>query len=605
MSELHTSSQPPAENLENPTTKTDGSSLDFLEKIQISWRLEVVLAVLASLVTAILFAMFARGGPNSSDITLYMDVGLNNIRTTWILNRYFHVFLQKLFLEIAPHPLEGYHYFWGFLVGMNVFLIYISSRKVLKNSSFINGLLAVGLFFAIPVVAEVSGVIVIDITAMTMIAAMVAVYIYSINNSHRKPWMMALFGLLLFLSFKTKETTLPAAVLLLGFGWADDGKFNLQFLLKNILWVFSGVITGVIFFVVLNAILLRDPLFGLRLNDWREFFGTYVSHAADSVWDSYHHDWYQGYWFEHTLIPFVLFIISGVMINQKTHITRKLVWSVPLAFIAFLILTINIRFGYMPRFGLPILPVLCVLAAQFSDLKWSESIKDRKIILLYVTLGVAALIGVRFLMRFAAPILDWDLQSVVNLYYYPLLLTLLFASLFLLPDKLTRNIVNLVIIVSILLSPMITNLRLMFITRMNERIFTQAVSPLSEYEDKIAYFPEMRFYSIDSVFEGARIRIGKDINELMVLFNVYFDASATRENYTFVNAPHDVYPDIVAEVYDYVLITHVEWQEIESDHDQFETVTGLYDVFFSASSRLVLLKPQSCIHISNCPIPDS
>jgi hypothetical protein len=593
MSTLRSSSQQPPESTENPKTKTDGTISDFLENYRVSWPLEVILAVFVSIVIAVLFALFARGGPNSSDITLYMDVGLNNIRTTWILNRYFHVFLQKLFLEIAPYPLEGYHYFWGFLIGLNVFLIYISARKVLKNSSFINGLLAVGLFFAIPVVAEVSGVIVIDITAMTMIAAMVAVYIFSVNANHRKPWMMALFGLLLFLSFKTKETTLPAAVLLIGFGWSEDDKFNLHFLLKNILWVLSGVFAGVILFVILNGILLGDPLFGLRPSDWREFFGTYVSHATDSVWDAYHHDWYQGYWFEHTLIPFVLFIISGVMINQKSPITRKLVWSVPLAFIAFLILTINIRFGYMPRFGLPILPVLCVLAAQFIDLNWSQSVKDRKTILLYVTLGGAALVMVRFLMRFAAPILDWDLQSVVTLYYYPLLLTLLLASLFLLPNKLTRDIVNLVIILSILLSPMITNLRLMFVTRMNERIFTQAVSPLSEFEDKITFSSEMRFYAINTVFEGASIRIGKDINELMVLFNVYFDASATRENFTFVFAPHDIYPDIVVEVYDYVLITHAEWQDIENSPQQFDAVTGLYDAFFSTSNRLVLLKPHT------------
>lgn len=594
MSEPHTSSQQPVENTENaqnPIPLARRSILDFLERFTISWRIEVGLAALLSLVTAILFALFARGGPNSSDITLYMDVGLNNIRTTWILNRYFHVFLQKLFLEIAPHPLEGYHYFWGFLVGMNVFLIYISARKILKNSSFINGLLAVALFFAIPVVADVSGVIVIDLTAMTMIMAMVAVYIFSANHGHKKRWLIAVFGLLLFLSFKTKETTLPTAILLIGFGWAEDQPIDLRFLLKNMLWALGGAIVGVILFVILNGVLLGDPLFGLRINDWREFFGTYVSHAADSVWDAYHHDWYQGYWFEHTLLPFVLFIISGVVINKQTHINKKLIWCVPLAFIAFLILTINIRFGYMARFGLPILPVLSVLAAQFISLPWSDSASNRKTILIYSSIGVAFLVGLRLILRLAAPILGWNLQSVIILYYVPLLLTLLFTSLFLLPDKLTRQIVNLVIILSILLSPMITNLRLMFITRMNERTFTQAVSPLSEFKDKITFTPDMRFYAINTVFEGARIRIGKDINELMVLFNVYFDASATRENFTFVDAPHDVYPDIVAEIYDYVLITQTEWQAIVNEPQQFAVVTGLYEAYVSTDGRVVLLMP--------------
>ncbi|QRN84131.1 hypothetical protein JR338_05165 [Chloroflexota bacterium] len=587
------SDQQSPENMEIPKAKTNELISNFLKKFHISWTLEVILAVFASIVIAWLFAMFARGGPNSSDITLYMNVGLNNIRTTWILNRYFHVFLQKLFLEIAPHPLEGYHYFWGFLIGMNIFLIYISARKVLKNSSFINGFLAVGLFFAIPVVADFSGVIVVDITAMTMISAMIAVYIISVNKNHRSPWMIALFGLLLFLSFKTKETTLPSVVLLIGFGWTENEEFNLKFLLKNIIWVLTGVFAAVILFVILNGIVLNDPLFGLRPTDWRDFFGTYVAHAADSVWDAYNYDWYQGYWFEHTLIPFVLFIISGVMINRKSPITRKMVWSVPLAFIAFLILTINIHFGYAPRFGLPILPVLSVLGAQFINLRWSESGKNRKTILLYGSLGVAALVGVRFLLRFAAPILDWNLQSVVTLYYYPILLTLLFASLFLLPDKMTRNIINLVIVLSLLLTPIKTNLRSMFITRMNERKFSQAVSPLSEFEDEINFSSDMRLYAINSVFETGSIRIGKDINELIALFNVYFDASATWENFSFVYAPHDVSTDIIEEVYDYILITNAEWQVIENNPQLFEVVTSLYDAFYSTSNRLVLLKPQN------------
>jgi len=81
------------------------------------WRIEVGLAFSISILIAIIFAMYGQGGPGSSDITLYMNVGMNGIKMPFILNRYFHVFLQAIFLKLASHPLQGYHAFWGLLWG--------------------------------------------------------------------------------------------------------------------------------------------------------------------------------------------------------------------------------------------------------------------------------------------------------------------------------------------------------------------------------------------------------------------------------------------------------------------------------------------------------
>jgi hypothetical protein len=564
----------------------------LLDKLQVSWSYEVGIAGVLSMILAYLFATYARGGPLSSDITLYMNVGLNNIRMPFILNRYFHIFLQKLFLELAPHPLEGYHYFWGFIIGLNVFLMYLSARRILKTSNLFNGVLAVSLFFSIQVLAIISGIVYVDFMAMTMIMAMVFVYILSLDKQHANPWIIGLLGLLFFLSLKTKETTLPAAVLFLGLGWVRGHKFNLAVFVKNLFWVFCGVLAGILLFVILNGVLLGDPFFGLRIADWREFFQTYISPSADMIWQGNFDDWYQGFWFTFLAIPFTLYIISGVVINQKAHFTRKVIWAVPLLFIAFLILTINIRFGYLPRFGLPILPLICVLAAQVVEIKWPDDVKGRKSILVYSGIGLILSAGIRLFMRFLAPILGWDLETIVNLYLHPLLLTLLLASFFFIKNHLMRNIVNLVIILSFLISPLIINLRIMFVVRSNEKSFTQLVTPFTEFEEEISYFPEMHFYAIKSVFPAGPIDIVKDINEFLVLFNIYFDASATQENITFVLAPHDVSADILVEVFDYVLIPIENWDDIQSRTQTFAEVTELYDVHFSSDSRLVLLTSQ-------------
>jgi len=45
------------------------------------------------------------GGPQYSDELWYMNVGLNGIKDYQIMNYYFHIYLQKPFLELASHPL--------------------------------------------------------------------------------------------------------------------------------------------------------------------------------------------------------------------------------------------------------------------------------------------------------------------------------------------------------------------------------------------------------------------------------------------------------------------------------------------------------------------
>ena len=163
--------------------------------------LEVALVVLVSLTIGVLFSLYARGGPNSSDITLYMNVGMNRIKMPFILNRYFHVFLQTIFVRLAPSPLQGYHAFWGFIVGINTLLVYLGARMALKRSNPLHGVLAVLIFFSFSAVAETAGVIVVDFTAMTMIALFFLLYLFSAKQGHRNPWLVGALGFVLYLAF--------------------------------------------------------------------------------------------------------------------------------------------------------------------------------------------------------------------------------------------------------------------------------------------------------------------------------------------------------------------------------------------------------------------
>jgi hypothetical protein len=589
--------QSKSEHPQNLLIRVDRAILEIEEKLKGKGWIEIGIVALVSIAVAVIFGRFARGGPNSSDITMYLNLGMNGIKMPFVLNRYFHIFMQQIFVGLAPIPLEGYHAFWGFLVGLNTFMVYVAGRKLRPNNTILHGVLAVMFFFAMSVMGEVSGVIVVDLTAMTMMMAFFMIYVLSMNNGHANPWLVAALGFVFYLAFKTKETTTPVAVLFLGLGWVGAEGFRWRNLLKNALWVACGFVGGVVFFGILSWIILGDPLYGLRIREWQEFLNTYAVYSSrvldtlNSLGDGNIDDWYQGYWFEITLLPFLFYLISGIKDSKDAPVTRKMLYMVPLAYVVFMLLSINNRLGYELRFGLPVLPVLSALAPQFIDLNPPKGAGSRLLFWGVMGIGLVVVFGVRLVLRWIAPSMTWDLGAVITLMYYPLLLTALFVSLIMFHDRAYWHLVNFLVVFSLLISPMASNYRAMFVVRENEVRFTEVIKPLMDFEPEINFSPEMRFYATSTTFEQAQLRIIKHRDELMAIFNVLFDASATRENFTYAEAPQDIPGDIVTKGYDYVLMTDDEWVTMLEDETGTLRVREAYRPMSSPNGGFVLLTP--------------
>jgi len=417
------------------------------------------------------------------------------------------------------------------------------------------------------------------------------------NQGHANPWLVGAIGVVLYLAFKTKETTLPVAVVLLGLGWGESSKFNWRNLFKNLLWVACGVVVGVLVFGTLSWIILGDPLFGLRISEWVEFRNTYAVYSSrvldtlNALGDGNIDDWYQGYWFRITLLPFLLYLVSGIKSSHQNDVPRKLLYLVPLAYAVFMLISINNRLGYELRFGLPVLPVLSVLAVQFIELKAPEGEGARVKFWATMAGGLVLTMGIRLVLRLFVPGMGWDLGAVILLMYYPLLLTLLFASLLLFHDRVFWHLVNYLVVLSLLISPIASNYRSMFVVRENETSFTEVIKPLVDFESEIEYTPGMRFYATSNTFAKAELRMVKDPVELMALFNVLFDASSTAENFTYAEAPDDIPGDITAKGYDYVLMTDDEWVAMLEDEAGTLKVREMYQPKSSPNGGFVLLMP--------------
>jgi hypothetical protein len=238
---------------------------------------------------------------------------------------------------------------------------------------------------------------------------------------------------------------------------------------------------------------------------------------------------------------------------------------------------------------MPVLPVLSVLAVQFIDLKAPDGARIKYWGI--VGGGLTLAFGVRLMLRLIVPPMGWDLGAVILLMYYPLLLTLLFVSLILFDDRVCWHLVNFLVVFSLLIAPIASNYRAMFVVRKNAVSFTEVIKPLMDFEPDIQYTPEMRFYATSNTFEEAELRMVKDYNELLSLFNVLFDASSTAENFTYADAPDDIPGDITDEVYDYVLMTDYEWVNMLEDEAGSLRVRALYQPKSSPNGGFVLLTP--------------
>ena len=60
--------------------------------------------------------IFVEGGPITNDELKYLALSIDTSQEPRILNRYFHVYLQKVFIYFFDDPFLSMQVFWSFLV---------------------------------------------------------------------------------------------------------------------------------------------------------------------------------------------------------------------------------------------------------------------------------------------------------------------------------------------------------------------------------------------------------------------------------------------------------------------------------------------------------
>ena len=160
-------------------------------------------------------------------------------------------------------------------------------------------------------------------------------------------------------------------MLLVGFFLDEDFRWNWAGLWKLGKPLLIGAGIGIFIFMLLDGFILGDPFFAISPSTFGAIFTHY---DFGSIFYNGPTNWYREYFLDDLLLPFLLFVISGVKLKDELDTRRKLVWVYPLLMAAFVTVNmIKIPWGFIERFYFPALPVVAMLAPQFLRFEWPQN----------------------------------------------------------------------------------------------------------------------------------------------------------------------------------------------------------------------------------------
>ncbi len=552
--------------------------------------IEPILAGVGFLGLFLSLSYLAPGGPQGSDVLGYITVGIVGSKAMGgFYNRYFHILLQRIFIKLAPTPLQGAQFYWAFLVASVCLLVYLGARLFSKRSHPLHGLIALGLFLSIAAIADSDGITQVDLTAMFVVALLVVTYLLSARVEHRSKWLIMLFGLLFYLAFKTKETTLPAGILIVGLGFITENKFNWLFFRKNFLYLLAGAAAGLVFFAIWTWLAVGDPLFGLRPSEFIDYLSSYGQTQTGG--QNGLGNWYDSFFFTTLLVPFILYLLSGLRTNDLA-VTRRLVWLVPLALIILLSISIGNKWGFDPRFVFPVLPAICLLVPQLFNFELPTARRDQLAAAILFLAGLVVLVLVRLLMKFLLPKLGWNITTYVNVVLYPVLITCLLAIYYFSSRPgIKTSTVTFILLVGLLVSPLVRNFKVLFITHDNLKNSQIIFYPFSAFSNQLVYSPRMEMYISANIWSILGNPFStKNVDEVVNAFDIYFNVNSSRDNFTIDSPNQDNILGVLNKGYGYILLSQASWQSLVTDPQVLLVAEQKYQIFHDPKNLLILLE---------------
>ncbi|MCJ7570111.1 MAG: hypothetical protein MUO58_21580 [Anaerolineales bacterium] len=528
---------------------------------------------------------FIHGGQVfASDTLMYIDTGLHGIANPFVLNRYTHIFILRFFTYFASTPLDGIRAYSGFVAFSCTLLVYYSARIFSKKSSSINGIIAVGLFLGVPVILERIIAPLVDTTAMLMMLSLAAIYIKSARKNHSNRWLLVLFGVLFFISLRTKEVTIVAAILILGCGLTLDEPINSRMFIKNSLYIAVGMVIAALLNVAINAIVLDTPFFGFRpadisayIESWSVVIGSSGARAGGVTFDSL--------LMAKTGFLFVLYVSAGLILRRRLPRNIRLLWIIPLALVAILILFstrdqwVIVSRGFTPGFA-----IICILGSQvvLIDGLRRASLGSDAAAVLVTLIGIGVLSGIGLATKGNLPF---------EVYFYaaygPIAFSLILTLLFLSHERRKSGIAIALLLLSINVYQIRLNL-LEVASKPEVLRYNYRFQPILAFEEQIRDQDGLEMYVSSAVLHS--LAIGGNRDELSALVNIALDIRTERADYVIGTPDNEFVGKLEVSKYSHIMITTSDWDWLRTAPQDRPEWRSRYTASTEPSNRSILLQ---------------
>lgn len=544
-------------------------------------RIELLLGSLGAVACMIFFFLHA-GGPISWDELLYMSLSVTDVPWPKALNRYFHIYLQKVFFWLAGDPLTGAKLFWSFLVSGTLFLVYVNARILVRETSPALGLLAVFIFLSSTVVFGYhSGVVYADFTIMFMMTLLLTVYLCYVHFAYeRRHMLIFLFGLLYFLSLKSKESSFLIILLALGFVWDGESR-SLEFKStgKKAGYLLAGVALGAGAMILLDWIFLKDPLFGYRAKHFKELldlnFSPYIRPSDN---------WFLGLLRTHLLFFFFLYLLALAGKSEEAYPFKiKIVWLIPLALLSFFtVVMIEGAQHVINRFLIPLVPFLSITGAHFFN--DGAFLKTGKKPIFWV---LASITVITFVHPYVKPLLlhtfqvygyaekEWtnDLSFYIAITHF-LGVALFFAATIVLRRDWTRyGVVMTALFVLASFGLFRQNMmELITGTALPHVYERRRFFPLRAFSQHIDFDKTKKFYVSKEFFDQSWMLCNAPIS-CMIIFTPFYNREAVAKQFVAFSKIED----LSKRDYDYAFLSGTELEKLKKENF-FEMITSSYGI---------------------------
>ena len=510
------------------------------------------------------------------DDLLYMSLARCTWGEAWVLNRYGHIYLLKLFSVVFFDTILGCRIYWCFLFAATGTLTYYCARLLAGRKTVLVGIIAVLFVYMEPMFGREAGSPLADFTVMFLVILGVFIYLFFLGQRDRHThWLLMALGLIFFWAVKSKEIGICLGVLFLGFGRDNQNRWHIGRHLKDIGWLLCGAAGGCLILMCLDAAFIGDFWFSVRPSNIKQLFGSNLGTPFFEPQDWTAESWFAFFTTRPFFVLFILYVIAGFTAPAKNlSIREKLVWAVPLFLMLFL--TFSRRGWYVvPRYFSPAMPIMAIFGAQFFNFGAAETpavykaARDYSKRFLGIGLMAAAFVIIAFILVpkidaiveyykldgskiLSFPHLRYDRLSNPQLLYMLAIMPLAMSGL-LVTAVLTKNkrgLPNLfftsLFLFALILPPLRESAGLIDTAYKKSK---WRYEPCRIFEDEFTFGPDTKILVSKTLFQSSWL-LGRDASAHCHMFNIYFNGCLKYEQ--FIDGGEE---DILKADYDYALLS--------------------------------------------------